>query len=57
MRYGSRCVLMMTTSDGQMFSGTDNQRPELELKCFKDIYQYSDQNGESSWKLVTVYNA
>jgi len=36
----------------------DNQRPELELKRFRDIYEYSDQNasGESSWKLVTVYN-
>jgi len=32
----------------------DNQRPALELKRFRDIYQYSDRNGESSWKLVTI---
>ncbi len=35
----------------------DNQRPELELKRFKEIYQYSDLNGESSLTLVTIGNA
>ncbi len=35
----------------------DNRRPALELKHFKDIYQRSHENSESSWALVTVCNA
>ena len=51
------CVLTMMTSNAYIFRyciPMDNQRPELELKRFKDIYQYSDQKGESSSKLVTL---
>ncbi|SRR6266404_3585080 len=34
----------------------DNRRPALELKHFKDIYQRSHENGESSWTPVTICN-
>src|SRR6266404_1111053 len=46
----------MMIGDDQIFRyciPMDNQRPELELKRFRDIYQYPDRNGESSWELVT----
>ncbi len=49
-------MFTMMIGDDQIFRyciPMDNQRPELELKRFRDIYQYPDRNGESSWELVT----
>ena len=59
MQYGlDYRVFMIASTDGRVLRycvPMDNQRPELDLKYFKDICP--DQNGASLWTFLTVFNA